>query len=268
MFWHQQDSHPPSVLCSPQPDVRGEPDKGEQQSPPEQPAGECWREKFHTWSLGSGFLGHSGDLFQGASEAGWCCQVLGTVLCPPAAPTGRAVCDSLRAPCRVPCAQDDTCLAELALALSLSLEISSKRRLGGVRLCIRTLQAELHEGLFCSPLLHHVTAGTQHSSAGGEPSTGQDKDRDKLWAGQGLVAPTVALEPKGFGCGITHSLLLQGVGVWANPSCDSPCPSPGLGEPSKSLSVLSRDTLKLIPKRVEMKLENTSMVLSMNSQKR
>ncbi|XP_074413101.1 bridge-like lipid transfer protein family member 2 [Zonotrichia albicollis] len=108
---------------------------------------------------------------------------------------------------------DDTCLAELALALSLSLEISSKRRLVGVRLCVRTLQAELHEGLFCSPLLHHVTAGAQHSSVGEEPSTGP-------------------------------------------------------GEPSKSLSVLSRDTLKLIPRRVEMKLENTSMVLSMNSQKR
>ncbi|XP_066419511.1 bridge-like lipid transfer protein family member 2 [Molothrus aeneus] len=108
---------------------------------------------------------------------------------------------------------DDTCLAELALALSLSLEISSKRRLVGIRLCVRTLQAELHEGLFCSPLLHHVTAGAQHSSVGEEPSTGP-------------------------------------------------------GEPSKSLSVLSRDTLKLIPRRVEMKLENTSMVLSMNSQKR
>ncbi|XP_030143896.4 bridge-like lipid transfer protein family member 2 isoform X1 [Taeniopygia guttata] len=108
---------------------------------------------------------------------------------------------------------DDTCLAELALALSLSLEISSKRRLVGVRLCVRTLQAELHEGLFCSPLLHHVTAGAQHSSVEEESSTGP-------------------------------------------------------GESSKSLSVLSRDTLKLIPRRVEMKLENTSMVLSMNSQKR
>lgn len=59
LFWQQQDPHPPSVLCSPQPDVRGEPDKGEQQSPPEQPAGECWgREKFHTWSLGTGSVGH------------------------------------------------------------------------------------------------------------------------------------------------------------------------------------------------------------------
>ncbi|NXF21583.1 K0100 protein, partial [Rhodinocichla rosea] len=106
---------------------------------------------------------------------------------------------------------DDTCLAGGALALSLSLEISSKRGGVGVRLCVRTLQAEGGEGLFCSPLLHHVTAGAQHSSVGEEPST---------------------------------------------------------GEPSKSLSVLSRDTLKLIPKRVEMKLENTSMVLSMNSQKR
>ncbi|KAJ7405898.1 protein KIAA0100 [Pitangus sulphuratus] len=108
---------------------------------------------------------------------------------------------------------DDTCLAELALALSLSLEISSKRRLVGVRLCVRTLQAELHEGLFCSPLLHHVTAGAQRSSTGEQPGTGPE-------------------------------------------------------EPPKSLSVLSRDMLQLIPRRVEMKLENTSMVLSMNSQTR
>ncbi|KAM9218348.1 bridge-like lipid transfer protein family member 2 [Leptosomus discolor] len=108
---------------------------------------------------------------------------------------------------------DDTCLAELALALSLSLEISSKRRLVGVRLRVRTLQAELHEGLFCSPLLRRVAAGAQCSSAGEQP--GADA-----------------------------------------------------GEPLKSLSVLSRDTLQLIPRRVEVKLENTSTVLSMNSQKR
>ncbi|KFP30964.1 UPF0378 protein KIAA0100, partial [Colius striatus] len=106
---------------------------------------------------------------------------------------------------------DDNCLAELALALSLSLELSSKRQLVGVRLCVRTLQAELHEGLFCSPLLHRIAAGALHSSAGEQPSTGS-------------------------------------------------------GEPLKSL--LSRETLQLIPRRVEVKLENTSMVLSMNSQKR
>ncbi|PKU30493.1 hypothetical protein llap_19203 [Limosa lapponica baueri] len=108
---------------------------------------------------------------------------------------------------------DDTCLAELALALSLSLEISSKRRLVGVRLRVRTLQAELHEGLFCSPLLHHVTARARYSSAREQPSAGS-------------------------------------------------------GEPLKSLSLLSRDTLQLIPRRVEVKMENTSLVLSMNSQKR
>ncbi|XP_009584952.1 PREDICTED: LOW QUALITY PROTEIN: UPF0378 protein KIAA0100-like, partial [Fulmarus glacialis] len=108
---------------------------------------------------------------------------------------------------------DDTCLVELALALSVSLEISSKRRLVGVRLRVRSLQAELHEGLFCSPLLHHVTAGAQRGSVGEQPS-------------------------------------------------------PGPGKPLKSLSLLSRDTLQLIPRRVEVKLENTSVVLSMNSQKR
>lgn len=80
------------------------------------------------------------------------------------------------------------------------------------------------------------------------------------------TSSVVALEPEGFGCGITPSCSGV-VGVWASPSRDSLCP-PGPGEPSKSLSVLSRDTLKLIPRRVEVKLENTSMVLSMNSQKR
>lgn len=121
---------------------------------------------------------------------------------PPAARTGRALCDSLCAPCCVPCAQDDTCLAELALALSLSLEMSSKQRLVGVRLCVHTLQAELHEGLFCSPLLHHVTAGAQHSTVGEEPSTGQDKDK-----GQALCSARAGrpLEPEGFGCGIAPS---------------------------------------------------------------
>lgn len=46
------------------------------------------------------------------------------------------------------------------------------------------------------------------------------------------------------------------------------CPCPGAGELLKSPSLLSRDTLQLIPRRVEVKLENTSVVLSMNSQKR
>lgn len=132
--------------------------------------------------------------------------MLGYLLCP-ALYLQQALGGHCVTPCVPPavslCAQDDTCLAELALALSLSLEISSKRQLVGVRLCVRTLQAELHEGLFCSPLLHHVTAGAQHSSVGEEPSTGQDKDRNKLGAGQGLVAPMVALEPEGFGYGIT-----------------------------------------------------------------
>lgn len=71
---------------------------------------------------------------------------------------------------RVP-TQDDTCLAELALALSISLEISSKRRLVGVRLSVRTLQAELHEGLFCSPLLHRVIARAP------QPSPGQGREQ-------------------------------------------------------------------------------------------
>lgn len=107
--------------------------------------------------------------------------------------------------------QDDTCLAELALALSLSLEISSKRQLVGVRLRVRTLQAELHEGLFCSPLLHRITASTQHSTAGEQPGTGQG------WAqgrGQELATPVLALEPEGFGFAIVW-------GFGQEPPCDS-----------------------------------------------
>lgn len=79
--------------------------------------------------------------------------------------------------------QDDTCLAELALALSLSLEISSKRRLVGVRLSVRTLQAELHEGLFCSPLLHRVTAG------GEQPGPGQAWGHGEGWIWDSALLP-------------------------------------------------------------------------------
>lgn len=125
---------PAASLCSPQPQLRGEPDQGEQQGAAEQPAGECWGGgKSHA-------LGHPGTP---------------SLLILPR--------------------QDDTCLAELALALSLSLEISSKRRLVGVRLSVRTLQAELHEGLFCSPLLHRVTAG------GEQPSPGQARGQSEGW---------------------------------------------------------------------------------------
>lgn len=169
---------------------------------------------------------------------------------------------------RVPL-QDDTCLAELALVLSLSLEISSKRRLVGVRLRVQTLQAELHEGLFCSLLLYHVADGAQHSSVGEQPSAGQGWGQGQALgrAGAGLAAPTLALGPEEFGCAITATHCR----VWEfrqEPSSDSLCPSPGPEEPLKSLSLLSRDTLQLIPRRVEVKLENTSVVLSMNSQKR
>lgn len=183
---------PAASLCSPQPQLRGEPDQGEQQGAAEQPAGECWGgEKSHP-------LGPPGT-----------CSLL---VLPP---------------------QDDTCLAELALALSLSLEISSKRRLGGVRLSVRTLQAELHEGLFCSPLLHRFTAGGEQPSPGQAPGTGRGLDLGFL-----LLPVTLV------------------------------CFATGPEEPPKSSSLLSRATLQLVPRRVEVKLESTSVVLSMNSQKR
>lgn len=182
----------------------------------------------------------------------------------PAASTGRELGDSLCTPCLV---QDDTCLAELALALSLSLEISSKRRLVGVRLRVQTLQAELHEGLFCSPLLHRVAAGAQRSSAGEQHSSGQGWGQGQALGRAGAGSPQIALEPEGFGCAIAPSHWGRG-GLGKSLRVTLVCPSPGPGEPLKSLSLLSRDTLQLIPRRVEVKLENTSVVLSMNSQKR
>lgn len=114
---------------------------------------------------------------------------------------------------RVP-VQDDTCLAELALALSLSLEISSKRRLVGVRLRVRTLQAELHEGLFCSPLLHRVTAGAQRSSAGEQPSAGEGRGQGRALGRAGTGSSCTCTEARGVWL-CYHCCPLQGLGVWA-----------------------------------------------------
>lgn len=64
LIWRQQSPHPLSVLCSPQPDLRVELHEGEQQSAPEQPAGECWaRRKCHASTLGTGSLEQPKDLF-------------------------------------------------------------------------------------------------------------------------------------------------------------------------------------------------------------
>uniref|UniRef100_A0A8C0GPD0 Bridge-like lipid transfer protein family member 2 n=1 Tax=Chelonoidis abingdonii TaxID=106734 RepID=A0A8C0GPD0_CHEAB len=55
---------------------------------------------------------------------------------------------------------DDMCLAELALALTFSMEVNvSKRQLVGISLGVWTLHAELHEGLFCSELLDGARLG-------------------------------------------------------------------------------------------------------------
>lgn len=110
--------------------------------------------------------------------------------------------------------QDDTCLAELALALSLSLEISSKRRLVGVRLRVRTLQAELHEGLFCSPLLHRITARAQRSSVGEQPSAGQGRRQGQALGRAGAGSPHAYPGARVILL-CRRSLPLQGVGVWA-----------------------------------------------------
>lgn len=56
--------------------------------------------------------------------------------------------------CKVHCAQQDTCLAEVSLSLGLSGDVSlPELRPGRLSLCVRTLLAELHEGLFVSQLL-------------------------------------------------------------------------------------------------------------------
>lgn len=74
-----------------------------------------------------------------------------------------------------PCsAQQDTCLAEVSLSLVLSGDVSlPEMRPGRLSLCVRTLLAELHEGLFLSPLLLPPTT-TQKSvlSAAGEEKGG------------------------------------------------------------------------------------------------
>ncbi|KAJ7309074.1 hypothetical protein JRQ81_008371 [Phrynocephalus forsythii] len=105
--------------------------------------------------------------------------------------------------------QDDACLAELSLALTVSLELGAgKRQLLGVDLGVWSLHAELHEGLFHSHLLKRV----------GRPGGREATDR-------------------------------------AKPSDPSPVP-------------LSPAGLKHVPPKVKVQLENTSLVLSMNSQKR
>ncbi|XP_013922665.1 PREDICTED: protein KIAA0100-like, partial [Thamnophis sirtalis] len=94
---------------------------------------------------------------------------------------------------------DDACLAELSLALSVSLDVSlGKQQLESVALGVWSLQAELHEGLFHSELLQRM---------GGSPRRGADSP--KALAG-----------------------------------------------------------LKYVPSRLKVDLETTSLVLSMNSQKR
>ncbi|XP_043857335.1 protein KIAA0100 homolog isoform X2 [Dromiciops gliroides] len=101
---------------------------------------------------------------------------------------------------------EDTCLAELSLAMDLCVEVAlGSLHLKAITLDVWTLHAELHEGLFHSQLLH--------------PS----------------LVPT--LRPEG--------------------TEDSTEPTiPGL------------NLLHLLPGKVKIEMENTSVVLSMNSQKR
>ncbi|XP_063002776.1 bridge-like lipid transfer protein family member 2 [Elgaria multicarinata webbii] len=103
--------------------------------------------------------------------------------------------------------QDDACLAELSLVLSVSLDIGvSQRQLLGLALRVWSFHAELHEGLF-------------------------------------------------------HSALLQRVGGTGDTA--DPARAPELRPPRLSLA-----SLKYVPCSVKVESENTSVVLSMNSQKR
>lgn len=64
--------------------------------------------------------------------------------------------------------QDDACLAELSLALTISLDINtSKRQLQGLGMGVWSLHAELHEGLFHSELLQRI-GGSAEDTAGQE----------------------------------------------------------------------------------------------------
>ncbi|XP_038614966.1 protein KIAA0100 homolog isoform X2 [Tachyglossus aculeatus] len=103
---------------------------------------------------------------------------------------------------------EDTCLAELSLALDLCVELGfSSRRLKAITLGVWALHAELHEGLFHSQLLR------QQLALAASPRREVAEDR---------AEPTL----------------------------------PGL------------DLLTQLPGRVKVEMENTSVVLSMNSQKR
>ncbi|XP_044528771.1 protein KIAA0100 homolog isoform X1 [Gracilinanus agilis] len=105
---------------------------------------------------------------------------------------------------------EDTCLAELSLAMDLCVEVAlSSLQLKAITLYVWTLHAELHEGLFHSQLLHPSLVPTLRPDK--MPEITED-----------LAEPTI----------------------------------PGL------------NLLQLLPEKVKIELENTSMVLSMNSQKR
>ncbi|XP_053222317.1 bridge-like lipid transfer protein family member 2 isoform X1 [Podarcis raffonei] len=102
--------------------------------------------------------------------------------------------------------QADACLAELSLALTVSLDLRLRKwQLCGLEVGVWSFHAELHEGLFHSELLRRVGGGDT-----ADPAT------------------AVELRP----------------------------------------SMLSLASLKYVPCRVKVELQNTSLVLSMNSQKR
>ncbi|XP_029466864.1 protein KIAA0100 homolog isoform X2 [Rhinatrema bivittatum] len=131
----------------------------------------------------------------------------------------------------------DSCLAELSLALSLSVECSGDEwQLQAVCLGIRSLQAELHEGFFNSELLHrkgvHMERGAGDEADTPEQSAGSEEED-----------------------------LEQGPGSEADSMTE-------LSEKVKGQTVSWQRFLEQIPQKLKVELENSSLILSMNSQQR
>ncbi|XP_030077940.1 bridge-like lipid transfer protein family member 2 isoform X1 [Microcaecilia unicolor] len=139
----------------------------------------------------------------------------------------------------------DSCLAEVSLALVLSVEYSvAERQLQALCLRVCSLQAELHEGLFYSELLHskgiHVERGAE-----------DEADNSEQCAGNEVEDPE-----RGPGDEVDGTMELSS-------SMDSE-----KAKDVKGQTVSWQRFFKHVPQKLKMELENTSLILSMNSQQR
>ncbi|GAB1296519.1 Protein KIAA0100 [Apodemus speciosus] len=137
---------------------------------------------------------------------------------------------------------EGTCLVELSLALDLCLRVGlSSWHLQAVTVDVWTLHAELHEGLFHSQLLCHAPGRVSKSVS--------CSDRVSLYSP---------------GCPGTHFVDQAGLKLRNLPASASQNLTESFAEPTlPGLYLLQR-----LPDQVKVKMENTSVVLSMNSQKR